>query len=145
MRRGLLVVPLFLTGCLTFLNTATNEPVNPDDVNALVAGTDLQVCMDRLGAPIRVWETTPGRFAIAYGWRAEHRWRLSLGWEVAAFVRPSITIDNETRRLRGAVLWFDEDMKLLEAKMGLLSDLLPQRRQPNDVQILERKRASEQD
>jgi hypothetical protein len=139
-KRGLLIAPLFLSGCLTFLNTATNEPVNPDDVNALAVGTDLQVCMDRLGAPIRVWETTPDRFAIAYGWRAEHRWRLSLGWEVATFVRPSITIDNEARKLRGAVLWFDEDMKLVKAKMGLLSDLLPPRRRPNDVQILEEKK-----
>ncbi|MEE8104057.1 MAG: hypothetical protein V3T86_00825 [Planctomycetota bacterium] len=134
-----LALPLLfaLSGCVTYQQTNVNEPLDDDLIAGLPAGTDLQVCLDQLGAPIRVWQTEHGKFAIAYGWIWTRGWGVSAAYPIAPFVNPSLRLADDVRKLRGGVLWFDEDMKLLEAKTGLLSDLLPGRRRPDDVDLLD--------
>jgi len=132
-----LLAPLALAGCVTYQQTNVNEPLDDELIAALTAGTDLQVCLDQLGAPIRVWQTEHGKFAMAYGWLWTRGWGVSASIQVIPFVSASLRFADDAKKLRGGVLWFDGDMKLLEAKTGLLSDLLPERRRPDDVDLLD--------
>jgi hypothetical protein len=112
--------------------------VDEDVVAALPAGVDLQVCLERLGAPIRVWETEAGRYAMAYGWLRDRGWGVKASYSFFEFgPGASFSYGSQLKKMRGAVLWFDGEMRLVEAKTGLLSDLLPPRRRPVDVDLLE--------
>ena len=129
-----------LAGCVSgnYTRVSVNEPVDEAVVAALPAGADLQVCLGRLGAPIRVWETEAGRYAMAYGWLRDRGWGVKASYSITQFApSASVSFDSEVKKMRGAVLWFDGGMKLVEAKTGLLSDLLPPRRRPVDVDLLE--------
>ncbi len=129
-----------LAGCVSgnYTRVSVNEPVEEAAVAALPPGADLQVCLDRLGAPIRVWETEAGRYAMAYGWLRERGWGVQASYSLGAFLpSASFSFDSQLKKMRGAVLWFDGEMKLVEAKSGLLSNLLPPRRRPVDVDLLE--------
>jgi hypothetical protein len=129
-----------LAGCVSgnYTRLSVNEPVDEAVVAALPAGVDLQVCLGRLGAPIRVWETEAGRYAMAYGWLRDRGWGVKVSYSFAQFVpSASFAFDSALKKMSGAVLWFDGEMKLVEAKTGLLSDLLPPRRRPVDVDLLE--------
>jgi hypothetical protein len=131
---------VLLAGCVSgnYTRLSVNEPVDEDAVAALPAGADLQVCLGRLGAPIRVWETDAGRYAMAYGWLRERGWGVRASYSLDNLL-PSVSFsfDSELKKMRGAVLWFDGEMKLVEARTGLLSDLLPARRRPVDVDLLD--------
>ncbi len=131
---------LVLAGCVSgnYTRLSVNEPVDEDVVAALPAGADLQVCLGRLGAPIRVWETEAGRYAMAYGWLRDRGWGVKVSYSLTEFApSASFSFDSTVKKMRGAVLWFDDELKLVEAKTGLLSDLLPPRRRPVDVDLLE--------
>ena len=135
-----LLGPLLLAGCVSgsYTRLSVNEPVDENAVAALPAGADLQVCLGRLGAPIRVWEAEVGRYAMAYGWLRERGWGVRASYSFDNLLpSASFSFDSQLKRMRGAVLWFDGEMKLVEARAGLLSDLLPPRRRPVDVDLLE--------
>ena len=129
-----------LAGCVSgnYTRVSVNEPVDEAVVAALPAGADLQICLGRLGAPIRVWETEAGRYAMAYGWLRDRGWGVKASYSFTQLApSASFSFDSDVKKMRGAVLWFDGEMKLVEAKTGLLSDLLPPRRRPVDVDLLE--------
>lgn len=131
---------LLLAGCVSgnYTRLSVNEPVDEAVVAALPAGADLQVCLGRLGAPIRVWETEAGRCAMAYGWLRDRGWGVKVSYSFSDLTpSASFSFDSTVKKMRGAVLWFDDQLKLVEAKTGLLSDLLPPRRRPVDVDLLE--------
>jgi hypothetical protein len=135
-----LLGPLLLAGCVSgnYTRLSVNEPVDEGVVAALSAGTDLQVCLGRLGAPIRVWEAEAGRYAMAYGWLRERGWGVRASYSFDKLLpSASVSFDSQLKKMRGAVLWFDDELKLVEARTGLLSDLLPARRRPVDVDLLE--------
>jgi len=121
---------LLLAGCVSgnYTRMLVNEPIDDARIAALSAGSDLQVCLDALGAPARVWETDAGRFAVAYGWIRQRGWSIRASYPLASFFSASISYEDRLRKMRGAVLWFDSDLKLVEAKTGQLADLLPRRR-----------------
>ena len=137
----LLSFGLLLAGCVSgeYSRVIVNEPVDEETVTGLEPGTDLQVCLDRLGAPIRVWESEAGQFAMAYGWIRERGWGVRASYSFAPYpgASASFTYDDQLKRMQGAVLWFDHDMTLIKARVGLLADLIPPRRRPVDVDLLD--------
>lgn len=135
-----LLGPLLLAGCVSgnYTRLSVNEPVDEEVVSALPAGADLQACLGRLGAPIRVWEAEAGRYAMAYGWLRERGWGVRASYSFDKLLpSASVSFDSQLKKMRGAVLWFDDELKLVEARTGLLSDLLPARRRPVDVDLLQ--------
>ena len=99
-------------------------------------GMELQVCLDKLGARVRVWEAEPDRFAMAYGWLRGRGWRLKVSRFIDILLSASITIDRDLAKVCGCVLGFEEDMKLIDYRAGLLGDLNSPRHRPNDAKIL---------
>jgi len=136
---ALLVLVALTGGCVRaqYTRTTVNVPLDEDAVLALQPGASLQKCLDGLGAPVRVWETESRGFAMAYGWLRDRGWAASVSYSFARFVQVSFSYDDQLSKLEGAVLWFDRDWKLVKAKTGLLSDLLPPRRRPVDLDLLE--------
>ena len=137
----LLLAALLVTagGCVRgqYTRVTINVPIEEGAVASLTPGTGLQPCLDTLGAPIRIWETEDGGFAMAYGWLSDRGWGVSASYSITTLVSVSLTYDDQFKKLEGAVLWFDQDWQLLRARMGLLSDLIPARRRPVDVELLE--------
>ena len=130
---------VLLAGCVTgsYTRVTVQEPLDEDVVAQLPIGADLQVCLDRLGAPLRVLETSADRYAIAYGWIRDRGWSARASYSYSWWGRVSFSYDDQLKKMRGAVLWFDDDLRLVEARTGLLSDLLPPRRRPVEVDLLE--------
>ena len=135
---SVLALAAAIGGCVRaeYTRTTVNVPLDPDAVLALQPGASLQKCLDGLGAPVRVWETESRGFAMAYGWLRDRGWAASVSYTFARFVQVSFSYDDQLTKLEGAVLWFDRDWKLVKAKTGLLSDLLPPRRRPVDLDLL---------
>ena len=129
---------LLLAGCVSgnYTRVLVNEPIDETRLASLEPGADLQLCLDALGAPLRVWETETGRFALAYGWIRQRGWSVRVSYPLASYFSASISYQDQLRKMAGAVLWFDRDLKLIEAKTGQLSDLLPRRR-PSSIEMLE--------
>jgi hypothetical protein len=135
-----LLLFLLLAGCVRaqYTRTVINEPLEEDLVGWFERGDDLGLCMDQYGAPVRVWETEDGGFAIAYGWLRDRGWGFSASYSLDALAPAiSFSYDDTLKRMRGIVFWFDEKAKLRQAKTGLLTDLLPPRRRPQDLDLLE--------
>ena len=136
----LLPLLILMVGCVSgdYTRVIVNEPVDTQAVFDLERGTDLQVCLDRLGAPLRVWESEAGQFAMAYGWIRDRGWGVSARYSFVNYAPgASFSYDDQLKKMQGAVLWFDDRMSLIDAKVGLLSDLIPPRRRPVDVDLLE--------
>lgn len=138
MSRRFLVFVLLL-GCVRgqYTRTTINEPLEDEALASLTPGVGLQACLDKLGAPLRVWETDADGFALAYGWLRDRGWSASVSYSFLEFgPSASISYDDQAKKLRGAVLFFRYDMKLVKVRKGLLSDLLPPRRRPVDPELL---------
>ncbi len=125
----LLLLVLSLAGCvrLEWSRQNIDEPVSAAAVRALRAGADLAVALERLGAPLRVWETADG-IALAYGHVHSRDLGLAVSVTIAEFVPLSFDWDDSRLRWKGAVLWFDRSLKLIRAKTGWLSEIAPRRR-----------------
>jgi len=86
--------------------------------------SDLADCLALLGAPLFVYETPDG-FAIAYGGLATTDRGASATLPLSRSVDASFSMRDVDRRLRGAVLFFDEDYRLMIVRRGLLRRLPP--------------------
>jgi hypothetical protein len=144
----LLLPALLLAGCVSgqYSRVIVNEPMDGEVITGLEPGTDLQVCLDRLGAPLRVWESEAGQFAMAYGWIRERGWGVRASYSFYPYAPgASINYSDDLKRMQGAVLWFDHEMSLIKARVGLLSDLIPPRRRPVDVDLFDDSPPSHED
>ena len=120
---------LLMVGCVQveWGRTTVEEPFDKALVTGLETGADLGVCLDRLGAPLRAWETEEG-IALAYGYINTRELGFSVSVEVYKGAAASFSYDDERLKWEGAVLWFDDDLKLIRARTGLLSEIVPRRR-----------------
>jgi hypothetical protein len=106
---------LLLAGCVRaqYTRTVINEPLEEDLVGWFEPGDDLGLCLGQYGAPIRVWETEDGGFAIAYGWLRDRGWGFSASYSLDTLAPAiSFSYDDQVKRMRGIVLWFDQQTKL---------------------------------
>lgn len=132
-----LVLPLLLASCVTlrFDRRRGFEPVANDVLDDLRARhADLTTCLATLGAPNLVYEQPADGFAIAYAWLDQFGWGLNASASLRG-VSISADVGGDLRKLEGAVLFFDRDLRLTEVDRGLLRDFLvqPRRRQPAAV------------
>ena len=127
--RALAILFVLFTGCvqLEWGRKIKEEPLDAALVAALPLGADLEVCLLRLGAPLRVWDTGGG-VAMAYGAINSRNLGLKVSVTVYDYVTASFSLDDERLKWKGAVLWFDEDLKLVRRKTGLLAEIAPRRR-----------------
>ena len=117
---------LFLSGCVTFVWTRERrfEPTPKGALESLEAGhTTFTECLQRLGAPLYVWEYKGDGAAIAWGSSDQDSKRITVTIPLAWRVRPSFSYGAVDANLRGAVLFFDRDLVLEKVEKGCLRDL----------------------
>lgn len=142
-RSGLIVAVVCLsTGCLrlNWTRETRYEPVEPAALQQLEqGGLDLERCLALLGAPLWVWEDRGGRGALlAYGWFKEKNVGFNVSAPVSDYYSATFEFDQMDTRMRGLVLFFDADWRLVSSRTGLLRDLTREaRRPPADVDLLE--------
>jgi len=124
---GLLLAAL-LPGCVRYIyrRERVNDPVAEEHMEALVAGRELQSCLDLLGAPVRVWEDPRGIW-LAYIWIDQKSPSISVSIPTGQLIipGPSLSYGVVKRRGQGVLLCFDNDLKLRFARRGLTD--LPER------------------
>jgi hypothetical protein len=138
----LATAPFLLAGCLRFnwgreWRHAPLERVSLAQLDA--EDVDLSRCLELFGAPLWVWEDQGGQgVVLAYGWSREKVFGFNLSAPVTEYVSASFEYGKIDERMRGLVLFFDEDWKLRTWRTGLLRDLTrAARRPPADVELLE--------
>ena len=139
MRRSLLALLLaassILGACvqLQFFRIHRNEPIPLTATTALGSShADLQACLDQLGAPQRVWESPQG-MVLSYGWLDQFYWKFDVvlyGLDASIDGRTLFSYNATNEGFEGAVLVFDDALKLKFVRFGKLSDItrdLPRR------------------
>jgi hypothetical protein len=130
-------------GCvqLTWERQSRNSPLPEDELVELAAGADLADCLAAFGAPLWVWEhVDDGRdsAALAYGWYDERALGLRVSVPVSDSYSASLDYDRIGSKMRGLVLFFDSEWKLVTWRTGLLRDLTVELdRRPADVEYAE--------
>lgn len=145
---GVVAAAALCSGCFRFAWERETRQVPPskEALADIVAGeTTLAHCLDRLGAPLYVWEYKQNGLALAYGWLEVDNKGVSASVSVAHDMSASFSYDDSDARLRGVVLLFDQDLKLELSKSGYLRDLSLEfaRRRPADTSTSEPPDAAE--
>lgn len=135
MKRFLPLVALACApGCVSFSWTreARDAPIDPAALARLEPGsTDLDACLSAFGAPLWVWEEHEGSGAVlAYGGFDARDLGFRANVPLSRGVSPYVDYHHVDQRLRGLVLFFDDDWKLRAWRVGLLSDLTRDLRRP---------------
>lgn len=125
-RAVVLAATLLLGSCVTFsferdlryvpLADGVLEGLHPGEAR-------LDQCIERLGAPLYVWEYKGNGMALAYGWEKEKAWTVTVSVPVTNYYSASGAYTNNAAKLRGAVLLFDSDLKLETVRRGFLRTL----------------------
>ncbi len=123
-------------GCVTLSweRESRHTPV-PDPVLAqLETGrSDLTDCLELLGAPLWVWEHVEGGepgAALAWGWINQRDLGVRVSVPVSEQFSVSLDYDRIDLRMKGVVLFFDQDLTLRAWRKGLLRDLSREVRRP---------------
>lgn len=117
---------LFLSSCVTFVWTRERrfEPLRKDALEGFEDGrTTFAECLQRLGAPLYVWEYKVDGAAIAWGAADEDAKRVAVTIPLTARYNPTFSYGDIDAKLRGAVLFFDRDLVLERVERGCLRDL----------------------
>ncbi len=100
------------------------SPTPPATVAELEAGvTTLAQVLDRLGAPLQVWEHQREGLVLAYGWRQLGGQGVRVSAPVYRGTSVSFDYTQSEQGLRGVLLFFDADWRLEKVSEGWLSDL----------------------
>jgi hypothetical protein len=123
-------------GCVQFSwsRESRHAPVPAEAVARLAPRTtELGDCLAAFGAPLWAWEHVEGGrpgAALAYGWSDERSLGLRVTVNVYRGVSASVDYDQVDQRMRGLVLFFDQDWRLTSWREGLLLDLTREARRP---------------
>jgi hypothetical protein len=129
------VVLIALASCTSCVSVAWErhlafEPVRTADVQALRVGeSDIADALERLGAPLYVWEGVNQAIVLAYGHQKSREWgvRVSVPLDQAS---ASASYDDVAQKIEGWVLVFGNDDKLKVLREGYLRDLRSEGRRP---------------
>ena len=116
------IVACVLSGCLSFVwsRDRAYAPLPQGSIEGLEIGrTSLSACLDRLGAPLYVWEYKGDGAALAWGYEDENSKRITFSVPINR-TRASLSYGDVAARLKGAVLLFDHDLVLEQVKEGYL-------------------------
>ncbi len=136
---GTFLLLLCTPSCLRVLWTRAEflQPIEESQHQDLCAPeASLTACLERLGAPLYVWEEADEQIALAWGWNEESDWGINLSIPLAQEFSATLDYQNTDLDLYGLVLVFDGSDHLAEKRLGLLSDMgfKPRRRRPDAVE-----------
>jgi hypothetical protein len=117
---------LLVAGCVTYTYTRDMRfaPIDDAALDCLRPGeADITECLEKLGAPLYVWEYSQEGVALAYGFDKDRAWSLTVSVPVARGFSASGSYTDQVRKLRGAVLLFDPAWRLQIVRRGMLADL----------------------
>ena len=104
-----------------------HAPPDPEAVARLEPGTTtLDTALEELGAPLWVWEypdADGAGAALAYGWYQSRDRGVRGRAPTNTAVSPSFSFNRIDSRMKGLVLFFDQDWNLDYWREGLLVDL----------------------
>ena len=115
-----------LSGCvqLVWRRDTRFEAPPPAALAELEPGrATLAECLDRLGAPLFVWEYKGDGAALAWGWSVLDDRYISIGLPIQDNYTASFSYDESDVDLPGVVLFFDREWKLEMVKEGRLRNL----------------------
>lgn len=139
MRPPLLVVLLALAPACVRLsydrNVELREPAGAQLEQLVPGEADLTELLDRLGAPLAVYELADGA-AVSYGWSKGQRWRLQASVPVTGDVSGRFSFTDTGQNIPGILCLFDADWTLTEIRRGNLRELTSRlgRRRPQLVE-----------
>ena len=116
------IVASLLSGCLSFVwsRDRAYQPLPQGSLADLEVGqTTLSLCLERLGAPLYVWEYKGDGAALAWGYQDDNTKRISFSIPINRG-RASVSYGDIAARLKGAVLLFDRGLVLEQVKEGYL-------------------------
>lgn len=123
----MLALSAFTSGCVQvrFERDTRMEPLPEGALATLSPGaTKLEDVLRRLGPPLFAWELPQQGSALAWGWFHSGGWQVKISVPTGSKVlSPYIDYGNEVERMRGAVLFFDRDLKLVSMREGSIRDL----------------------
>lgn len=122
------------SGCVDgdYGRTRIFQPPLPAAVDALEPGrTELGEALASLGAPVQVIEVGLG-MALAWGWTDVTDWNIDISAPIGD-AQGNFSFTSSDTTTRGLVLFFDADWRLERVEQGFLSQLLPARLAPRDV------------
>ena len=120
-----------LAGCVSvdWTRAHRDDRIAWREVRALEPGVaDLTRCLERLGAPLLVFEE-PGGAALAWGWLEAEARGISVSVPISESVSASLDLRELDEQLEGIVLFFDGDWVLRFARRGKLVETI--RRRPS--------------
>ncbi len=124
-------------GCvqIEYMRNSSEAPIPESAVAALrVGASDLQACLDALGAPLFVYRQANGGVVLAYGFRESSGWGISGSYTPREYGSVSLAFDSDTANIDGYVLQFDDAWQLTALQRGNLRDLT------GDAQVLRSRR-----
>ena len=139
---GALLAGPIAAGCvqLSWNRVTRHSPVPRDALARLSSDpghpSDLGECLAALGAPLWVWEHEidgASGAVLAWGWFDERSLGFSASVPITRGVSASFDYDDADARMRGVVLFFDRDWRLVVLRTGLLRDLTGEVRRPPAV------------
>lgn len=117
-----------LSGCLSARLDHTTQHAEPRVEGSLHArSSNLQECLEELGAPLLVREHMDGAL-LAWGWADERAFGLNLSIPVARSVSANLGYNRSFEGMRGLVLFFDEAWIMQGMHRGYLAEILPEER-----------------
>lgn len=140
MRLPLVLLPLLLLtpGCLqlTYSRVITLHEPDDDDLAKLVPGeSDLDDCLELLGAPLGVFEI-PGGMALSYGWQSVRGWKFQASMPVVKHVTGRLSYSDTGQDIPAILGLFDTNCTLTEIRRGNLRELTA-RLGPRRPQLIE--------
>ena len=100
-----------------------HRPPAVDTVDALHEGTDLEACLELLGAPLKVWQVGDG-YALSWAWYDSRELSYKLQIPLGQGANTSIKHTNIGRETEGLLLLFDANDELVFKEQGFLLDLM---------------------
>lgn len=130
--RAALAAALLLScaGCVVYSRRQHDEPLPPEAVAGLAPGAGLADCLQRLGAPARVFPHRGDGAALLWAWSDHDGWSIDVSVPLQDQLSASFDVDLDDTESRGCMLWFDGDLRLERWRSGRLGDLLRQRARP---------------
>ena len=125
-RVGLVAAALLVSSCVSVVweRDRWHRPPPSAAVDSLDgAELDLAVCLETLGAPLKVWQVAGG-YALSWAWYDAEEVSYRLQLPLTQTFNASHDYSTIDRNTQGLMLLFDESDRLVLVKEGFLRDLM---------------------
>ena len=134
-RRALAAAALLSCGgCVIYQRQRVDEPVPAAALVGLAPGSTLAECLQRLGAPARVFPYRTDGAALLWAWSDHDGWSIRVSLPLQDQLSATFDLDLDDTVSTGCLLWFDGELRLQRWRSGRLGELLPARTRPAGVE-----------